>query len=69
MEDGPIGKTIFACHSDGLATIIGLGSATPPNIQPQISFADYYFQMTNSNDMVDLKAKFKRICKFVHTST
>ncbi|XP_051202356.2 chalcone synthase-like [Lolium perenne] len=62
MEDGPIGKTIFACHSDGLATIIGLGSATPPNIQPQISFADYYFQMTNSNDMVDLKAKFKRIC-------
>ncbi|TVU49527.1 hypothetical protein EJB05_00840 [Eragrostis curvula] len=44
------------------AKILGLGSAFPEHVWPQKSFPDYYFEITNSNHMVDLKDKFKNIC-------
>lgn len=47
----------------GRATIMGIGKAVPSYEFQQKSFADYYFEITNSNHMVDLKAKFAKICK------
>ena len=44
---------------------MGLGVAVPEHVWPQDSFPDYYFGITNSNHMVDLKAKFKNICKHI----
>ncbi|XP_044950406.1 chalcone synthase 6-like [Hordeum vulgare subsp. vulgare] len=45
------------------ATIMGIGTAVPPNVLRQVSFPDYYFDVTNSNHLVDLKAKFAKICE------
>ncbi|KAI4998586.1 hypothetical protein ZWY2020_053928 [Hordeum vulgare] len=45
------------------AVIMGIGTAVPPNVLQQSSFTDYYFEITNSNHMVDLKAKFTKLCE------
>ncbi|KAJ7965547.1 Chalcone synthase [Quillaja saponaria] len=45
------------------ATVLAIGTANPPNCIPQAEFADFYFRVTNSNHMTDLKKKFKRICE------
>ncbi|TVU15083.1 hypothetical protein EJB05_38585, partial [Eragrostis curvula] len=45
------------------ARILGLGVAVPEHVWPQNSFPDYYFDITDSNHMVDLEAKFKNICE------
>ncbi|KAF8648566.1 hypothetical protein HU200_064608 [Digitaria exilis] len=47
----------------GRATIMGIGKAVPEHVFEQKSYADYYFDVTNSNHMVDLKAKFASICE------
>ncbi|TKY74216.1 Chalcone synthase [Spatholobus suberectus] len=47
----------------GPATILAIGTATPPNCVYQADFTDYYFQVTKSEHMTELKAKLKRICK------
>ncbi|CAL4907148.1 unnamed protein product [Urochloa decumbens] len=47
----------------GLATIMGIGKAVPKHVVEQNTFADYYFDISNSNHMVDLKAKFAKICE------
>ena len=47
----------------GLATILAIGTATPSNFYNQADYADYYFRVTNSEHEIDLKEKFKRICK------
>ncbi|XP_072979055.1 chalcone synthase-like [Typha angustifolia] len=49
--------------SSGRAAILGIGTATPPNVVEQNTFPDYYFKITKSEHMVDLKAKFTRICE------
>ncbi|KAJ0733178.1 putative chalcone synthase [Helianthus annuus] len=46
----------------GLATILAIGTATPLNYINQDDYADYYFRVTNSEHMIKLKEKFKRIC-------
>ncbi|XP_076946884.1 2-pyrone synthase-like [Bidens hawaiensis] len=46
----------------GLATIFAIGTATPPHCYSQADHADYYFRVTNSEHMIDLKNKFKHIC-------
>ncbi|OWM69578.1 hypothetical protein CDL15_Pgr014039 [Punica granatum] len=46
----------------GPATILALGTANPANIIHQADFPDFYFQVTNSDNMTLLKEKFKRIC-------
>uniref|UniRef100_A0A0E0MYX8 Chalcone/stilbene synthase N-terminal domain-containing protein n=1 Tax=Oryza rufipogon TaxID=4529 RepID=A0A0E0MYX8_ORYRU len=45
----------------GIAAIMGIGKAVPAHVFPQKSFPDYYFDISNSNHMVDLKAKFTKI--------
>ncbi|KAJ0507529.1 putative chalcone synthase [Helianthus annuus] len=49
-------------RAQGLATILAIGTATPFNCVNQADYADYYFRVTNSEHMIDLKEKFKRIC-------
>ncbi|CAO2147881.1 unnamed protein product [Urochloa humidicola] len=56
--------TVVTPHPSGSrASILGLGVTVPQHVWLQDSFADYYFEITNSNHMVDLKAKFRNICE------
>ncbi|CAI0375558.1 unnamed protein product [Linum tenue] len=48
-------------RAEGPATVLAIGTATPPNCYHQSSFPDFYFRATNSD--TDLKAKFQRICE------
>lgn len=50
----------------GPATILAIGTATPVNCIYQSDFTDYYFRVTKSEHMTQLKAKLKRICKLTH---
>ena len=47
----------------GRAAILGIGKAVPVHVYEQKTFPEYYFEITNSNHLVDLKAKFEKICK------
>ncbi|KAJ7976312.1 Chalcone synthase [Quillaja saponaria] len=51
-----------AQRADGPATILAIGTATPSNFILQADYPDYYFRITNSEHMTDLKEKFKRMC-------
>ncbi|KAG0457273.1 hypothetical protein HPP92_022124 [Vanilla planifolia] len=50
-------------RAEGLASILAIGKANPPNAMEQNTFPDFYFRVTNSEHMVDLKKKFQRICE------
>ncbi|XP_027934849.1 chalcone synthase-like [Vigna unguiculata] len=50
-------------RSRGTATILAIGTATPSNCIYQSDFTDYYFRVTKSEHMTELKAKLKRICE------
>ncbi|BAT84855.1 hypothetical protein VIGAN_04232000 [Vigna angularis var. angularis] len=50
-------------RSHGPATILAFGTATPSNCVSQEDYPDYYFRITNSEHMTDLKEKFKRMCE------
>ncbi|KAI4303916.1 hypothetical protein MLD38_039495, partial [Melastoma candidum] len=52
-----------AQRAQGPATIMAIGTATPPNCVDQASYPDYYFRVTNSEHKTDLKEKFKRMCE------
>lgn len=56
-----------APRAEGLATVLAIGTATPHNCVCvyQADYPDYYFRVTNSDHLPDLKQKFKQICKFV----
>nr|AFI98395.1 chalcone synthase [Persicaria minor] len=54
-----IGK---AQRAEGPATVLAIGTATPPNCVSQADYPDYYFRVTNSEHMTDLKEKFRRMC-------
>jgi len=47
----------------GPATILAIGTATPANCINQADYPDYYFRVTKSEHMTELKEKFKRMCK------
>nr|XP_043631881.1 chalcone synthase 2-like [Erigeron canadensis] len=49
-------------RAEGPATIMAIGTATPPNCIDQNMFPDYYFRITKSEHKKDLKEKFRRIC-------
>ncbi|KAJ4888082.1 Chalcone synthase [Raphanus sativus] len=51
-----------AQRADGPASILAIGTANPPNQVIQAEYPDYYFRITNSDHMTDLKEKFKRMC-------
>uniref|UniRef100_A0A0E0KZS6 Chalcone synthase n=1 Tax=Oryza punctata TaxID=4537 RepID=A0A0E0KZS6_ORYPU len=49
-------------HAEGPAAVLAIGTANPANIVYQDGFADYYFGLTKSEDLTELKDKMKRIC-------
>lgn len=53
-----------AQRAQGPATVLAIGTANPSNYIYQDDFPDYYFRVTKSEHMTDLKRKFKRICMF-----
>jgi chalcone synthase len=55
-----------AQRADGPATILAIGTANPSNCIEQSTYADYYFRVTNSEHKVELKEKFKRMCKYIN---
>ncbi|KAK7387619.1 hypothetical protein VNO78_28540 [Psophocarpus tetragonolobus] len=52
-----------AQRAEGPATVLAIGTATPPNCVEQSTYPDYYFRITNSEHKSELKEKFKRMCK------
>uniref|UniRef100_A0A0E0KZS5 Chalcone synthase n=1 Tax=Oryza punctata TaxID=4537 RepID=A0A0E0KZS5_ORYPU len=56
-------------HAEGPAAVLAIGTANPANIVYQDGFADYYFGLTKSEDLTELKDKMKRICKQIYPST
>nr|CDU46167.1 chalcone synthase [Pugionium pterocarpum] len=51
-----------AQRADGPAGILSIGTVNPANYVIQAEYPDYYFRITNSEHMTDLKEKFKRMC-------
>ncbi|KAJ3671528.1 hypothetical protein LUZ60_007607 [Juncus effusus] len=51
-----------AQRAQGPATILAIGTATPANCVQQADYPDYYFRITQSEHMTELKEKFKRMC-------
>nr|BAA92742.1 chalcone synthase superfamily protein [Psilotum nudum] len=49
--------------AQGRATILAIGTANPPNVLQQSSYPEFYFSVTNSNHMTELKQKFSRMCE------
>ncbi|RWR74428.1 chalcone synthase [Cinnamomum micranthum f. kanehirae] len=49
-------------RAQGPATVLAIGTATPSNVVYQADYPDYYFRVTKSEHMTELKEKFKRIC-------
>ncbi|KAJ0981694.1 hypothetical protein J5N97_009949 [Dioscorea zingiberensis] len=52
-----------AKKAGGLASVLAVGTANPPNVVYQDEFADYYFRVTNNEHKVELKEKLKRVCE------
>jgi len=62
-----------AQRADGPAAVLGIGTANPPTCLAQDEYPDYYFRVTNSEHLTDLKGKLTRICnksgikqRFIH---
>ncbi|KAG6478099.1 chalcone synthase 2-like [Zingiber officinale] len=49
-------------RAEGPAAVLAIGTATPANVVYQADYADYYFRMTKSEHLTELKEKFKRMC-------
>ncbi|KAH7658699.1 Naringenin-chalcone synthase protein [Dioscorea alata] len=61
---GSINGTVHKGNKGGgLASLLAIGTANPPNVVYQDTFADYFFRVTNSEGKVELKEKFKRVCE------
>ena len=52
-----------AQKAKGPATVLAIGTATPSNAVYQADYPDYYFRITKSEHLTDLKEKFKRMCE------
>jgi chalcone synthase len=53
-----------AQRASGPATVLAIGTATPANCVYQADYPDYYFRVTKSDHLTDLKEKFKRMCEY-----
>ncbi|CAD5178430.1 unnamed protein product [Musa acuminata subsp. malaccensis] len=49
-------------RAEGPATVLAIGTATPANVVYQAEYPDYYFRITKSEHLTELKEKFKRMC-------
>ncbi|RZC59579.1 hypothetical protein C5167_006882 [Papaver somniferum] len=52
-----------AQRAEGPANVLAIGTATPANCVLQADYPDYYFRITKSEHMTELKEKFKRMCE------
>ncbi|KAJ0035843.1 hypothetical protein Pint_26123 [Pistacia integerrima] len=52
-------------RAQGSASILAIATANPPNIFYQTDYPDFYFGVTQSDHLTQLKDKFKRICKCI----
>jgi hypothetical protein len=50
-------------RADGPAAMLGIGTANPTNCVLQDQFADWFFHVTKSDHLADVKAKMKKICE------
>ncbi|CAL9189765.1 unnamed protein product [Musa hybrid cultivar] len=50
-------------RAEGPATVLAIGTANPANVVYQADYPDYYFRITRSNHLPELKQKFKRMCE------
>ena len=51
-----------AQRADGPAAMLAIGTAVPANCVRQDEFTDWYFRVTKSDHLTELKAKMKRMC-------
>nr|AAX54693.1 chalcone synthase [Phalaenopsis hybrid cultivar] len=51
-----------APRAHGFASILAIGKANPENFIEQCHYPDFYFRVTSSEHLVDLKEKFQRMC-------
>ncbi|XP_037497079.1 LOW QUALITY PROTEIN: chalcone synthase [Jatropha curcas] len=57
-------ESIFESRgATGLATVLAIGTANPPNCIYQADYPHFYFKITRSEHMKELKEKFIRICQ------
>ncbi|CAL9185059.1 unnamed protein product, partial [Musa hybrid cultivar] len=49
-------------RAEGPTTVLAIGTATPANVVYQAEYPDYYFRITKSEHLTELKEKFKRMC-------
>ncbi|XP_052486214.1 chalcone synthase-like [Gossypium raimondii] len=56
-------NNLEGCGVEKLATIIAIGTTNPPNCFYQADYLDFYFRVTKSEHMTQLKDKFRRICE------
>ncbi|CAI0411606.1 unnamed protein product [Linum tenue] len=52
-----------AQRAEGPATVLAIGTANPANCVDQSTYPDFYFRITNSEHMTELKRKFQRMCQ------
>ncbi|XP_031503390.1 chalcone synthase 6-4-like [Nymphaea colorata] len=60
---GSIAELPMAEKASGVATVMAIGTASPTQVVDQSTYADKYFKLTDSDHMVGLKDKFKRLCE------
>lgn len=56
-----------AQRADGPAAVLAIGTANPTNCVSQDEYPDYYFRVTKSEHLTDLKHKLKSICRMTGT--
>ncbi|MBA0659509.1 hypothetical protein Goklo_011641 [Gossypium klotzschianum] len=56
-------NNLEGCGVEKLATILAIGRTNPPNCFYQADYPDFYFRVTKSEHMTQLKDKFRRICE------
>ncbi|KAJ8762949.1 hypothetical protein K2173_023078 [Erythroxylum novogranatense] len=59
----PVEVTFELQRTRGEAMVLAIGTATPPNFIRQAEYPDFYFRVTKSDHLTQLKDKFKRICE------
>ncbi|KAF9622467.1 hypothetical protein IFM89_031673 [Coptis chinensis] len=52
-----------AQRAKGPATVLAIGTANPSNCVYQADYPDFYFRITESEHLTDLKRKFQRMCE------
>uniref|UniRef100_A0ACD6A9P8 Uncharacterized protein n=1 Tax=Avena sativa TaxID=4498 RepID=A0ACD6A9P8_AVESA len=50
-------------RADGPAAVLAIGTANPPHCVSQEEFPDYYFRLTKSEHLTDLKHELRTLCQ------